>query len=85
MSKTIQVSLESNPLVFVPGMVEYCSCGYRTARTKKERERFVQIILRGWNLPQDVVVDLLTGKIDWNADGTSVVFRVEAGRMAPRN
>ena len=84
MSNTIEVRMEGGSLLYVPATVDYCSCGYRSARTKAERERYVQILM-GWNLPHDVALDLAKGKIDWHRDGNAVVFRVEAGRMAPRN
>jgi|APGre2960657404_1045060.scaffolds.fasta_scaffold04074_5 hypothetical protein len=65
--------LGSHPMVFTPGMLNYCMTGYRTSKGRG-RSPFIKIFHEGYGLDRKLVVGLLSGKIPYKVVGESVVF-----------
>jgi hypothetical protein len=64
--------LHSTGLVYTPGFLAWAMAGMLSDSTK-----MVDIISRGYNLPDKVARDLLSGTIEHWVEGEAVVFVVE--------
>ena len=64
-----------------PSVISWAGCAYRTAKNKAEKDRFVRIVVNGYNIPPEVVIDLFKEEIRWTIEGTNVVFYCEQARL----
>ncbi len=63
--------LNSNGLIFAPGMVAWAMNGYRF---KRDRSNMVKVIADGWNIPKEAVEALLSGQVPHTIEKETVVF-----------
>jgi len=64
--------LHSTGLVYTPGFLEWAKAG-----AHMDFWKMVGIIQKGYNLPEIVAVNLLSGKQHYKVEGETVVFEVE--------
>lgn len=63
--------LGSSEMICAPGMVRWAING---AFFKKDRPQMIEVIRRGWNVPQDAAAALVTGKVPYTVEDETVVF-----------
>jgi len=64
--------LHSTGLVHTPGIIAWAMAGMLS-----NSDRMVEIISKGYNLPDKVARDLLSSKIPYRVEGETVFFEVE--------
>lgn len=62
--------LASAEWVYTPNVVRWAISGYWH---EPDREAIMNV-LRGWNLPDDAIIALLTKQVPFTLDGDTVVF-----------
>ena len=69
---TTEYRLHSTGLVYTPGFIEWAKVG-----AEDDFWKMVGIIQKGYDLPERVAVDLMSGKQHYRVEGETVIFEVE--------
>jgi len=78
---TLRSYVTNMAVLSTPSVISWAGCAYRTAKNKAEKDRFVRIVVNGYNIPPEVVIDLFKEEIRWTIEGTNVVFYCEQARL----
>ena len=79
---TLRSFVTNMSILSTPSVIAWAGCGYRSARKKAEKDRFISMIVKGYNIPPKVVEDLFRERIKWSIEeGTDVVFYCEQSRL----
>jgi hypothetical protein len=78
---TLRSYVTNMAVLSTPSVISWAGCAYRTAKNKAEKDRFVRIVVNGYNIPPEVVIDLFKEEIKWSQEGTNVVFYCEQARL----
>lgn len=63
--------LGSSPMFYAPGMIAWAKNGYAF---KRDRKVMLEVVTKGWNIPEDAAKALLSGAAPYKIEGEVVVF-----------
>jgi hypothetical protein len=78
---TLRSYVTNMAVLSTPSVISWAGCAYLTAKNKAEKDRFVRIVVNGYHIPPEVVIDLFKQEIRWTIEDTNVVFYCEQARL----
>lgn len=63
--------LGSSPLIHAPGVIAWAINGYGF---KRDRKNMLQVVTKGWGIPEEAAKALLSGKAKYQIENETVVF-----------
>jgi hypothetical protein len=65
--------LASSDFVYAPNLVAFAING---ARFKKDRQKMINLIAKGWGVPFAAAIQLVKGRVPFTVENDAVVFTV---------
>lgn len=75
--KVTEYTLTSTEMIHTPGIFRWAQTGYNTSRGR-EKDYFVNILVQGYSLPENVADGLLSGRIPHKIKGENLIFVTRA-------